>query len=45
MTDESIFNDISYTIYKALEKTNSINSAKTNLAQASFEIALKQLVS
>ncbi len=44
MTDESIFNDISYTIYKALEKTNSINSAKTNLAQTSFEIALKQLV-
>jgi len=44
MEDAPIFNDISATIRIALEKTKKVNPAKTNLAQASFEIALKQLV-
>jgi len=41
--DASIFNDISNTIRKALEKTKKINPAKTKIAQASFEIALREL--
>jgi glutamate dehydrogenase/leucine dehydrogenase len=44
MTDEAIFTDISNTILKALRKTHASNHKKTRLAQASFEIALKQLV-
>jgi hypothetical protein len=44
MGDAAIFNDISTTIRKALEKTKKVNPAKTKIAQASFEIALKQLV-
>jgi glutamate dehydrogenase/leucine dehydrogenase len=44
MTDEAIFSDISNTILKALQKTHASNNKKTRLAQASFEIALKQLV-
>ncbi|MBX2914371.1 MAG: amino acid dehydrogenase [Cyclobacteriaceae bacterium] len=44
MTDEAIFSDISNTIFKALKKTHAGNPKKTRLAQASFEIALKQLV-
>ena len=44
MEDASIFNDISNTIRKALEKTKKVNPSKTKIAQASFEIALKQLV-
>jgi glutamate dehydrogenase/leucine dehydrogenase len=44
MEDEAIFNDISKTIRRALEKTKVVNPAKTGIAQASFEIALKQLV-
>src|SRR5688572_20542178 len=44
MDDDSIFSDISKTIRKALEKTRQINPAKTGIAQASFETALKQLV-
>ncbi|GHM99235.1 amino acid dehydrogenase [Cytophagales bacterium WSM2-2] len=44
MDDESIFNDISMTIRRAMEKTQKINPAKTKIAQASFEIALNQLV-
>jgi glutamate dehydrogenase/leucine dehydrogenase len=44
MDDESIFDDISATIRRALEKTHSVNAAKTGIAQSSFEIALKQLV-
>ncbi len=44
MLDEHIFNDISDTILKALQKTKAVNPAKTGLAQASFEIALKQLI-
>jgi glutamate dehydrogenase/leucine dehydrogenase len=44
MTDDAIFTDISNTILKALQKTHASNHKKTRLAQASFEIALKQLV-
>ena len=44
MTDEAIFTDISNTILKALKKTHASSNKKTRLAQASFEIALKQLV-
>jgi glutamate dehydrogenase/leucine dehydrogenase len=44
MDDKSIFDDISKTIRKALEKTRQVNPAKTGIAQASFETALKQLV-
>jgi glutamate dehydrogenase/leucine dehydrogenase len=44
MDDQSIFTDISKTIRKALEKSRQINPAKTGIAQASFETALRQLV-
>ncbi len=44
MDDKSIFDDISTTIYKALERTHKINPSKMGLAQASFETALKQLI-
>jgi glutamate dehydrogenase/leucine dehydrogenase len=44
MNDRDIFNDISSTIRRALEKTRAINSGKTKIAQTSFEIALKQLL-
>jgi glutamate dehydrogenase/leucine dehydrogenase len=44
MDDASIFNDISNTIRTALQKTKNVNPSKTKIAQASFEIALKQLV-
>ncbi|CAN5430861.1 Glu/Leu/Phe/Val dehydrogenase dimerization domain-containing protein [soil metagenome] len=44
LTDESIFSDVSLTIKKALEKTLSINPAKTHIAKSAFSIALKQLL-
>lgn len=44
MDDESIFTDISTTIKRALENTHQAHPAKTGIAQASFEIALRQLV-
>ncbi|NBW37514.1 MAG: amino acid dehydrogenase [Cytophagia bacterium] len=44
MTDTAIFSDISSTIRKGLEKSYKKSSAKTNIAQHSFEIALRQLV-
>jgi glutamate dehydrogenase/leucine dehydrogenase len=44
MDDQAIFNDISNIIRKALEKTHKVNPAKTGIAQASFETALRQLV-
>ena len=44
MTDESIFQDTSETIRKAIEKAHSISSSKTNISATAFEIALKQLV-
>jgi glutamate dehydrogenase/leucine dehydrogenase len=43
-TDELIFNDISNTIRAALKKTHELNPYRTGIAQASFEIAMKQLV-
>jgi glutamate dehydrogenase/leucine dehydrogenase len=42
--DELIFNDISTAIRNALEKTHTLNPYRTGIAQASFELALKQLV-
>jgi glutamate dehydrogenase/leucine dehydrogenase len=44
MDDTSIFNDISQTIRSALVKSHAMSQKKTGIAQASFEIALKQLV-
>ncbi|MCU0418380.1 MAG: amino acid dehydrogenase [Cyclobacteriaceae bacterium] len=44
MTDAAIFDDISQTIGRALRHTHAVNPGKTRLAQASFELALKQLV-
>ena len=44
MDDNAIFNDISERIRGAMIKTHSVNPRKTGIAQASFEIALKQLV-
>ncbi|WP_026950755.1 Glu/Leu/Phe/Val dehydrogenase dimerization domain-containing protein [Algoriphagus mannitolivorans] len=44
VTDQAIFSDVSTTIEKALKKTFSENPSKTNIAQASFKIALTQLV-
>lgn len=44
MDDASIFNDISQTIRSALVKSHAMNQKKTGIAQASFEIALTQLV-
>lgn len=44
MDDSSIFGDISKTIKTALEKTKKANPGKIKIAQASFEIALRQLV-
>jgi glutamate dehydrogenase/leucine dehydrogenase len=44
MQDQDIFEDISQTIRRALEKSHKKNSAKTGIAQTSFEIALNQLI-
>jgi glutamate dehydrogenase/leucine dehydrogenase len=44
LTDEGIFSDTSETIYNALSKTHTVNSNKTGVAKAAFEIALEQLV-
>ena len=44
LTDEGIFADTSYTIREALVNAHSINQAKTGIAKAAFEIALKQLI-
>lgn len=44
LNDEAIFVDASETIRKALEKAHGINSSKTDISAAAFEIALKQLV-
>lgn len=44
MDDAAIFTDISQTIRSALVKSHAVNQKKTGIAQASFEIALKQLV-
>jgi len=42
--DEAIFDDISATIRRALEKTKKVNPGKTKIARSSFEIALRQLI-
>lgn len=42
--DEPIFNDITSTIQQALQKTRVLNPYRTGIGQASFELALKQLV-
>ncbi|ERM84032.1 amino acid dehydrogenase [Rhodonellum psychrophilum GCM71 = DSM 17998] len=44
LTDDGIFKDVSRTISKALKKTHEKNPEKTGIAQASFEIALRQLI-
>jgi len=44
MDDSLIFEDISKTIFNALEKTRNLNKTKTRIAQTTFEVALKQLV-
>jgi glutamate dehydrogenase/leucine dehydrogenase len=44
MEDAAIFEDISHTIKKALIRTHHVNTAKSKIAQTSFEIALNQLV-
>jgi glutamate dehydrogenase/leucine dehydrogenase len=44
MEDQAIFDDISKTIFNALEKTRKQNASKTKIAQSTFEIALRQLV-
>jgi glutamate dehydrogenase/leucine dehydrogenase len=44
MEDHTIFEDISITIFNALEKTRKQNTSKTKIAQSTFEIALRQLV-
>ena len=44
MTDETIFNDVSFTIKKAIQDTFDNNSTKINISKTAFEIALKQLL-
>jgi len=43
MTDEAIFFDTSETIKKALSKTFTLRSEKTNISATAYEIALQQL--
>ncbi len=44
MDDAAIFHDISKIIRNAMVKTHKANPQKTGIAQASFEIALKELI-
>jgi glutamate dehydrogenase/leucine dehydrogenase len=44
LTDDGIFEDTSYTIRQALINAQKSNPAKTGIAKAAFEIALKQLI-
>lgn len=44
LTDDAIFKDISKTIYNSMKKTHALNPGKTQIASASFQIALKQLI-
>lgn len=44
MDDAAIFGDISQTIRSAMLKTHAVNPKKTGIAQASFEMALRELV-
>ena len=42
--DETIFRDIASTVDNALSRSYTLNPYRTGIAQASFELALKQLV-
>jgi len=44
ISDNDIFDDTSKIIREALENTYKLNPAKTGIAKAAFEVALKQLV-
>lgn len=44
LTDQGIFEDTSNTIKKSMQTTYQLNSSKTKIAKAAFEIALKQLI-
>lgn len=44
MTDQEIFEDISMTIRRALEKTHQSNPSRHKIAEKSLEIALKTLI-
>lgn len=44
LTDAAIFSDVSQTIKHALIETHAKHSAKTGIAQAAFEIALRKLI-
>lgn len=44
ITDESIFQDVSHTIYNSLKKIYETNPDKTLIANTAFEIALKELL-
>ncbi len=44
ITDAGIFEDTSAIIREAMVKTHAVNSGKTGIAKAAFEIALNQLV-
>lgn len=44
MKDSLVFEDTSNTIKNAIAKAHSLNNAKTNISEAAFETALKQLV-
>jgi glutamate dehydrogenase/leucine dehydrogenase len=44
ISDDAIFDDTSRIIREALENTYKLNPAKTGIAKAAFEVALKQLV-
>ncbi len=44
LTDEDIFNDISSTVFNALNKVYDESPAKTNIAETAFRISLKQLI-
>lgn len=44
LTDQAIFEDVSSTIKKAMQRTFDSNPSHTRIAQTSFEIALKELI-
>jgi glutamate dehydrogenase/leucine dehydrogenase len=44
ISDNDIFDDTSKIIREALENTHKLNPAKTGIAKAAFQVALKQLV-
>ncbi|MGY6520181.1 MAG: Glu/Leu/Phe/Val dehydrogenase dimerization domain-containing protein [Mongoliitalea sp.] len=44
LTDQAIFEDVSSTIKKAMQRTFNTSASKTRIAQTSFEIALKELI-